>query len=59
MLFLAGTLFLELWKRKNARLAYQWDVDEFEEQVSMPASLHAFVSQKTDRDVFCVFPHSW
>lgn len=26
-----GTLFLELWKRKTASLAYEWDVDEFEE----------------------------
>ena len=28
-----GTLFLELWKRKRAELAYQWDVSDFEEQV--------------------------
>ncbi|KAJ7377101.1 hypothetical protein OS493_030695 [Desmophyllum pertusum] len=27
-----GTIFLELWKRKNARLSYKWDVDSFEEQ---------------------------
>ncbi|CAD5118244.1 DgyrCDS6968 [Dimorphilus gyrociliatus] len=26
-----GTLFLEFWKRKNAELAYRWDVDYFEE----------------------------
>ncbi|XP_070552213.1 anoctamin-7-like [Ptychodera flava] len=26
-----GTLFLEIWKRKNARLAYEWDVDTFED----------------------------
>ncbi|KAK7489895.1 hypothetical protein BaRGS_00018917, partial [Batillaria attramentaria] len=25
-----GTVFLELWKRKNAELAYEWDVDQFE-----------------------------
>nr|XP_022325224.1 anoctamin-3-like isoform X6 [Crassostrea virginica] len=25
-----GTLFLERWKRKNATLAYEWDVDNFE-----------------------------
>jgi len=25
-----GTLFLELWKRKSNRLAYVWDVQEFE-----------------------------
>ncbi|CAH1778359.1 unnamed protein product [Owenia fusiformis] len=24
-----GTLFLEAWKRKNATLAYEWDVDSF------------------------------
>lgn len=29
-LFLQGTLFLERWKRKNATLAYEWDVDNFE-----------------------------
>jgi len=27
-----GTIFLERWKRANARLSYQWDVDTFEEQ---------------------------
>ncbi|EDO41719.1 predicted protein, partial [Nematostella vectensis] len=27
-----GTIFLELWKRTTARLAYQWDVDMYEEQ---------------------------
>ncbi|CAB4034583.1 Hypothetical predicted protein, partial [Paramuricea clavata] len=27
-----GTIFLELWKRKTAELAYQWDVSDFEEQ---------------------------
>ena len=26
-----GTLFMEAWKRKQATLAYQWDVDQFEE----------------------------
>ncbi|XP_060553773.1 anoctamin-7-like [Ruditapes philippinarum] len=26
-----GTLFLEIWKRKQAELAYQWDVEQFEE----------------------------
>lgn len=25
-----GTVFLELWKRTNATLAYEWDVDNFE-----------------------------
>ncbi|XP_063415421.1 anoctamin-3-like isoform X2 [Mytilus trossulus] len=25
-----GTIFLELWKRTNATLAYEWDVDNFE-----------------------------
>ncbi|XP_048774144.2 anoctamin-4-like isoform X2 [Ostrea edulis] len=25
-----GTLFLERWKRKNAMMAYEWDVDNFE-----------------------------
>lgn len=25
-----GTMFLERWKRKNAQLAYEWDVDNFE-----------------------------
>ena len=30
---IAGTLFLEEWKRKNAELAYKWDVDNFEDQV--------------------------
>ncbi|XP_065059124.1 anoctamin-7-like [Rhopilema esculentum] len=27
-----GTVFLEVWKRKNAELAYKWDVDSFEQQ---------------------------
>jgi anoctamin-5 len=27
----AGTIFLELWKRYNARLSYEWDVDQFEQ----------------------------
>ena len=27
---IVGTLFLEVWKRKNASLAYEWDVDTFE-----------------------------
>ncbi|XP_060551191.1 anoctamin-4-like isoform X4 [Ruditapes philippinarum] len=26
-----GTIFLELWKRYNARLSYEWDVDQFEQ----------------------------
>ncbi|XP_077983931.1 anoctamin-4-like isoform X2 [Glandiceps talaboti] len=26
-----GTLFLEIWKRNNARLAYEWDVDDYED----------------------------
>lgn len=26
-----GTIFLEVWKRKNATLAYEWDVDTFEQ----------------------------
>ena len=30
-LYVAGTLFLEVWKRKQAELAYQWDVEQFEE----------------------------
>jgi len=25
-----GTVFLEVWKRTNATLAYEWDVDSFE-----------------------------
>ncbi|XP_033099885.1 anoctamin-7-like isoform X2 [Anneissia japonica] len=25
-----GTVFLEIWKRTNAKLAYEWDVDQFE-----------------------------
>ncbi|KAK3099349.1 hypothetical protein FSP39_003125 [Pinctada imbricata] len=25
-----GTIFIERWKRKNATLAYEWDVDKFE-----------------------------
>ncbi|PVD35218.1 hypothetical protein C0Q70_06499 [Pomacea canaliculata] len=25
-----GTIFLELWKRENAELAYEWDVEQFE-----------------------------
>ena len=28
---ITGTVFLELWKRKNAELAYEWDVEQFEE----------------------------
>lgn len=32
MICLWGTVFLELWKRKNAGLAYKWDVDAFEQQ---------------------------
>ncbi len=31
---ISGTIFLEVWKRKNAELAYKWDVDGFEDQVS-------------------------
>eukprot|EP00794_Sanderia_malayensis_P006792 gene6792-7557_t len=27
-----GTIFLEVWKRKTAELAYKWDVDDFEDQ---------------------------
>lgn len=26
-----STIFLELWKRKNAVLAYEWDVDDFDD----------------------------
>jgi len=31
LLLFSGTLFLEVWKRKQAELAYQWDVEQFEE----------------------------
>ena len=30
-LHFTGTLFLEIWKRKQSELAYQWDVEQFEE----------------------------
>ena len=26
-----GTVFVEVWKRKNATLAYEWDVDNWED----------------------------
>lgn len=26
-----GTVFLEIWKRTNATLAYEWDVDNWED----------------------------
>lgn len=26
-----GTIFLEMWKRKNCELAYEWDVEDFEQ----------------------------
>ena len=31
IIHVAGTLFLEVWKRKQSELAYQWDVEQFEE----------------------------
>lgn len=31
-LFLAVTLFLEFWKRRQARLEYEWDLVDFEEE---------------------------
>lgn len=31
LICLWGTIFLELWKRYNARLSYEWDVDQFEQ----------------------------
>ncbi|XP_045204695.2 anoctamin-4-like isoform X2 [Mercenaria mercenaria] len=31
LICLWGTFFLELWKRYNARLSYEWDVDQFEQ----------------------------
>ncbi|XP_074650547.1 anoctamin-7-like isoform X3 [Tubulanus polymorphus] len=42
-----GTIFLELWKRKNATLAYEWDVDNFE--ISEP-DRPEFVGTKTRPD---------
>jgi hypothetical protein len=30
MISLWGAYFMEIWKRENARLAYEWDVDNFE-----------------------------
>lgn len=32
LLFLAVTLFLEFWKRRQARLEYEWDLVDFEEE---------------------------
>lgn len=29
-LIFPGTVFIEMWKRKAARLAYKWDTDNFE-----------------------------
>lgn len=31
LIIFLGTLFTEIWKRKNAVLAYQWDVDNFQD----------------------------
>ena len=31
LFFSVGTIFLEVWKRRNATLAYEWDVDSFED----------------------------
>ena len=31
LIILTGTIFLEIWKRKTATLAYEWDVDNFED----------------------------
>ena len=28
--YVPGTIFLEVWKRKNHTLAYEWDVENFE-----------------------------
>lgn len=31
-IYLAVTLFLEFWKRRQARLEYEWDLVDFEEE---------------------------
>ncbi|XP_028401787.1 anoctamin-4-like isoform X2 [Dendronephthya gigantea] len=53
-----GTIFLELWKRKNAELAYQWDVSDFEEQEPNRPQFYGTKIQKdpiTGKDVW-VYP---
>lgn len=32
VVYYAVTLFLELWKRRQARLEYEWDLVDFEEE---------------------------
>lgn len=32
LIYCTVTLFLELWKRRRARLAYEWDLVDFEEE---------------------------
>ena len=48
-LFFAGTIFLEFWKRKNATLAYEWDVNNFDETEPDRPQFHGTKRQEVSR----------
>lgn len=46
---LAVTLFLEIWKRRQARLEYEWDLVDFEEEQQQLQIRPEFEIQCTNR----------
>lgn len=47
--FLTVTLFLEFWKRRQARLEYEWDLVDFEEEQQQLQTRPEFEIQCTNR----------
>nr|XP_006816508.1 PREDICTED: anoctamin-4-like [Saccoglossus kowalevskii] len=54
-----GTLFLEIWKRTNARLAYEWDVDNYEfNEIDRPQFYGTKERVVRKKDILFKFPGS-
>ena len=49
VIFLTVTLFLEFWKRRQARLEYEWDLVDFEEEQLQLQMRPEFEIQCTNR----------
>ena len=58
----AVTLFLEFWKRRQARLEYEWDLVDFEEEQQQLQLRPEYETKCTNRKlnrITQVFVYSW
>lgn len=62
VIFSAVTLFLEFWKRRQARLEYEWDLVDFEEEQQQLQLRPEYETKCTNRKknrITQVFVCSW